>query len=115
MLTIDERYELFKNTIVACSSNILSKNDKDFMYVMFEVLSIDVNSYLHKNTLDTLISEGYIDETIYVKCTELKQIYMNEEQGFRKLPSIEKIKLSAAFSRIIHLADEVLKLRETGV
>ncbi|MCR4942552.1 MAG: hypothetical protein K5978_07165, partial [Campylobacter sp.] len=77
MLTVDERYELFKSTLLKCCSNILTKNEDDFRYILFEELSINIISFLHKNTLDLLIDKGYIDETIYDKCSELREIYVN--------------------------------------
>ena len=51
MLTVEERYELFKSTLLKCCSDILSKNDDDFRYTLFEELPIDIISFLHNKTL----------------------------------------------------------------
>lgn len=79
MIAVSEKYELFKSTLLKCCSNILYKSDDDFRYTLFEELPIDIISFLHNNTLDALIDEGYIDERIYNMCSELREMYMREE------------------------------------
>ncbi|RKM58184.1 hypothetical protein D6853_01200 [Butyrivibrio sp. X503] len=110
MLSEDERYDLFKCTLQKSSSNILSMNDDDFRYTLFEELPPDIISFLHNNTLDLLIDEGYIDETIYKKCSELREIYIGEEKILSKLSDMDKIRASTSFRRIIKLADEIINL-----
>ena len=110
MLTVDERYELFKDALFKCSSLILSKEDDDFRYTLFEELTIDIISFLHKNTLDLLIDEGYIDETIYNKCSQLREIFIGEEKKLYELSDINRIKSSTMFCRIVNLADEIINL-----
>lgn len=110
MLTIDERYDLFKSTVIKCGSDILSKNDIDFRYILFEELSVDIVSYLYSDSLDVFVQAGYIDEEIYDKCVELREIFMREEHSFLLLSDVEKIKVSAAFSQIVNLADEIMRL-----
>lgn len=110
MLTVDERYELFKSTLFKCCSDILSKNDDTFKYILFEELPIDITSFLHHNTLDVLIHEGYIDESIYNKCSELREAYIDEEKNIFELSDVEKIKSSIIFCRMLNLADEIIKL-----
>ncbi len=110
MLSVDERYDLFKCTLQKCSSNILSMKDDDFRYTLFEELTTDIISFLHNNTLDLLIDEGYIDETIYNKCSELRETYISEEKNLSELSDINKIKSMPMFCRIVKLADEIINL-----
>ena len=108
MLTVDERYELFKSVLVKCSSNILTKNDKEFKYIIFEDLGVEINSFLHDTSLNTFIEEGYINESIYNKCSELRDLYLSEEEKLFSLSNVEKIKTSTTFTAIVKRADEIL-------
>ena len=110
VLSIGERYELFKNTLLKCCSSILSKNDEEFKYTLYEELPIDINSYLHKDTLDLLIDEGYINEEIYNKCSELREICIKEEKILFEMKEINTIKSSIVFCRLMNLADEIIGL-----
>jgi hypothetical protein len=110
MLTADERYDLFKSTLVKCSSDILSKSDDLFEHTLYEDLQISVVSFLHNNMLDVLIDEGYIDETIYNKVSELREIYLGEEKGILDLGDPDRIKSSTGFRKILDLADEIIEL-----
>ncbi len=110
MLTVEERYELFKSTLLKCCSDILSKNDDDFRYTLFEELPIDIISFLHNKTLDLLFDEGYIDETIHDKCSDLREIYIGAERKMFELSDVNKIKSSTMFCRIVNLADEIINL-----
>lgn len=110
MLTVEERYELFKSTLLKCCSDILSKNDDDFRYTLFEELPIDIISFLHNKTLDLLLDEGYIDETIYNKGSDLREIYIESERKLFELSDIDKIKSSTMFCKIVCLADEIINL-----
>ena len=110
MIAVSEKYELFKSTLLKCCSNILYKSDDDFRYTLFEELPIDIISFLHNNTLDALIDEGYIDERIYNMCSELREMYMREEKRFFELSDINEIKSSSDFCKIVGLADEIVNL-----
>ncbi|MBQ8489915.1 MAG: hypothetical protein IJ535_09055 [Pseudobutyrivibrio sp.] len=110
MLTIDERYEIFKNTLCKCSSKLLNKNNEEFKYLLFEDLAVEINSFLHDTALDTFIEEGYIDESIYNKCIELRDLYLNEEENYMSLSDVNKIRESTKFNKMIKLADEILTM-----
>ena len=77
---------------------------------MFEELSIDVYSFLHGNTLNELYEEGYIDEKMLDKSSELRRMFQDEEQRLRDLMDVERIKGYSGFIKIINLADEIIDL-----
>ena len=108
MLSVDERFELLKYTVNACSSDILNMSDHDVKYTLFEELPVDMDGFLRNSVLDILISEGYIDENIYNKCSELRKNYMASEENMKELSDINKIKSSYELGQIMNLADDIL-------
>ena len=110
VLSLDERYELYKETVIKCGSRILDLSDDEFKHVLFEELSIDVYSFLHGNTLNELYEEGYIDEKMLDKSSELRRMFQDEEQRLRDLMDVERIKGYSGFIKIINLADEIIDL-----
>ena len=110
MLSIDERYNLFKKTITQCGSKILLLTDDEYKHILFEELPIDVYSFLHSNTLNELYEDGFIDEKTLNKSSELRRMFLEEEQYMRDITDVKKIKGYAGFLNIINLADEIIDL-----
>ena len=61
MLSIEERYELFKNTIEECGTDILSESEEVIEYKLFDEFAVDAISFLHENMLDALLKEGMVE------------------------------------------------------
>ena len=57
MLSIEERYEIFKNTIEECGTDILLENEDMIEYKLFEEFAVDAVSFLHEDMLDVLLEE----------------------------------------------------------
>lgn len=74
---MEKRYELFKNTLKECGTDILLESEEIIEYKLFEEFAIDAVSFLHENMLDALFDEGMIDDEIYEKCKELRSFYLS--------------------------------------
>lgn len=103
MITVKERYDCFKQTLYECSSEVLHLSDDLLLRYIFDELPIDIRNYLFEESLKILFNDGYIDETIFTKCVELKDCYLKAEDGLRS----HNIRNSPELKHIISLADEI--------
>lgn len=106
MLSIEERYGLFKNTLEECGTDILSENDDIIEYKLFEEFAVDAVSFLHENMLDALLNEGMIDDDIYEKCKELRKLYLSMQSN-SSLLNVSGIRASAEWKILMQLSDEI--------
>lgn len=108
MLSIEERYELFKNTIEECGTDILLESEDTIEYNLFEEFAVDAVSFLHENMLDALLEEGMIDDEIYEKCKELRNYHLCMQTS-SLLKSGKEVKRSAEWMELMGLSDEIRK------
>lgn len=108
MLSIEERYELFKITIEECGTDILSESEEVIEYKLFEEFAVDAISFLHENMLDALLEEGMIDDEIYEKCKELRNYYLSMQPS-SLLKCGREVKRSAEWKKLMGLSDEIRK------
>ena len=106
MLSIEGRYDLFKNTLAECGSNILLESDDIIEYKLFEGFAVDAVSFLHENMLDALLSEGLIDDDIYEKCKKLRRLYLSM-QSDSSLRNASHVKESSEWKKLMQLSDEI--------
>lgn len=108
MLSIEERYELFKNTLEECGTDILLESEEIIKYKLFEEFAVDAVSFLHENMLDALLDEGMIDDEIYEKCKELRKFYLSM-QSSSLLLNAREVKTSTEWRKLMQLSDEIRK------
>lgn len=108
MLSIEERYDLFKNTLAECGSAILLEREDIIEYKLFEEFAVDVVSFLHENTLDIFLDEGMIDDDIYIKCKNLRKLYLSM-QSDSSLQNISHVKESSEWKKLMKLSDEIMQ------
>lgn len=106
MLSIEERYDLFKNTIAECGTNILLESEDNIEYKLFEEFAVDAVSFLHENMLEALLSEGLIDDNIYEKCKKLRELYLSM-QADSSLQNASSVKESSEWKKLMQLSDEI--------
>lgn len=106
MLSIEERYELFQNTLEECGIDILKESDDIIEYQLFEEFAVDAISFLHENMLDTLLCEGLIDDDIYEKCKNLRKLYLSMQPDLLLL-NADGVKASAEWKKLMQLSDEI--------
>ena len=103
--TQDEIFDWFKSIFSYCGTSILSLDDEDIMYYLFEELDSDATSCLHANTLQKLKSDGYIDGQTLLLCQTLREQYM--ELNAQKPWSADEIRRNEGWLMIFHLADNI--------
>lgn len=106
MLSIEERYDLFKNTLEECGSNILLERDDMIEYKLFEEFAVDAVSFLHENMLDALLNDGLIDDDIYEKCKKLRESYLSMQLD-SSLRTASSVKESSEWKKFMQLSDDI--------
>lgn len=106
MFSMENRYELFKNTLEECGTEILLESEDIIEYKLFEEFSVDAVSFLHENMLNALLDEGMIDDEIYKKCKELRSFYLSMQSNSLLL-SAKEVKTSEEWKKLMQLSDEV--------
>lgn len=104
-ITIEERYDLFVDTLNKCGMYLLNENDETISYFIYEEFDIGVVSFLHSDNLDTLMQNGYINKNIVSMCNNLRQLVFglqNTEEW-----NLENIRNSIKWRNILELSDEI--------
>jgi hypothetical protein len=64
-LSLDELFDLYRDTIGRCTSDIRNRPDDDILYDLFEEFDVGAWSFLHEDNLTKLHGAGYIgDEAV---------------------------------------------------
>lgn len=104
MLSLDEKYNNFKDCILKCSYRLLDKSDEEIVYTIFEDLSIDINSFVHPNTLDLLLSEGMINPKIYWMSVCFRKKFIDLEKN---TCNVNDIRDSVEWKCLFALSDKI--------
>ena len=103
--TLDEIFDWFKSIFSYCGTSLLSLNDEDIMYYLFEELDSDATSCLHINTLQKLNNNGYIDGQTALLCQMLRAQYM--ELIVQKSWNADEIRIDEKWQKLFQLADMI--------
>lgn len=109
MITLEERYENFKNAIEECGSYLLLEDDDTIKHNLFEEFSVDVVSFLHEDTLNLFVDEGMIDNDIMEKSIELRNSFMKLEKK-PEVMSVEAVKTYDDWKSLLRISDEIREL-----
>lgn len=71
-LTRQEQYNWLIETLDSFISLPRLKKDKDIEYELYENLEVDVTSVFHKNTLDRLVTSGFISKSVKAQILKLR-------------------------------------------
>ena len=104
-ITVKEQYELFKSTLNLCGTYLLSCNDDDIEYNLFEEFDGDSIGFLSESLLDSLLSASYITEEIRSMALKLANDFRQLEDT--SLWNVEAVRSSQAWLSVLSLADEI--------
>lgn len=109
MISLEERYNNFKKTILECGSYLLTESDEIIKNNLFEEFSIDVISFLHENTLYLFLDEGMIDDEILEKSIQLRNRYLELEKNVNLL-NVDAVKSLEEWRELLTISDEIKQL-----
>lgn len=98
-------YDYFVETINSCGNFILTSNDEEIEYNIFEVFDINVHTFLHIDNLNKLLFNKLISEDVYNKSQLIREKYLEIENTDDW--SIRGVKNSSAWKDIMDLCDSI--------
>ena len=110
MLTLQERYDNYVHAISNCQSRILTLDDVHLLYTIFEILSIDIPSYLHLNSLNLFLDEGMIDLEIFNRSSDLREKFLFLEHNCKSRRSAKSIRESSDWRMLFSESDNIFEL-----
>lgn len=102
-----DRYDRFIHTLNECGMFLLSADDKEISYLIFEEFDIDVRSSLCEETLCFFIDEGWIDESIQKKCRKLRDSFCQIQTTYPQLWNTHSVRMAEKWLEILKLSDEI--------
>ncbi len=104
-ITVQEKYELYCDTLSHCGTFLLDSSDDDIGYHIFEEFDSDSISFLHPKTLDALLDAKYITQEIYA-------LSVNLSKSFRALEgtdlwNVSAVRTSKEWLAVLALANEI--------
>lgn len=109
LITIDQLYELYNDTLSKCGVFLLKENDETIEYNIFEDFDIGVHSFLHLDNLKKLQLHGYISEAKLLKSEVLRSKVIELQNSGEW--DIRKLKVSAKWGDVLLLCDELKKMK----
>ncbi|MCH5161448.1 MAG: hypothetical protein J1G04_05400 [Clostridiales bacterium] len=106
-ISVKERYDFFTSALSHCGTFLLSCNDDDIAYHIFEEFDGDCISFLSDTVLDSLLSAKFISEETYHLSLELAQRFRALENT--SLWSVDAIRGSKEWLCVLSIADEIKK------
>lgn len=103
----ENRYYRFVATLQECGLFLLDENDIMIETSIFEDFDIDVRSNLCKDNLNFLLENGWINQIIFQKCTQLYDKFCAIQKNFPEIWNINAIKTASQWHEILLLSDEI--------
>lgn len=99
MLSMDDRFSWFLETLKECNKDMVEMSDEDIETYIFEDFDIDIISVFYKDVLKEFRDNGYINDIIYKKATMLrKKVLLLQHKDFWNIESFRKVMNGKKFS-----------------
>ena len=106
MISKEESYELFLNTLSRLDNGKLELSDNYLSHEIFEELDTDSISFLHEWTVDRLIEEKFIPESVRERILNLRESITKAMESKR---TIELYRSDSEWMEIRERAGNLLK------
>lgn len=110
-ISLNEKYELFIETLSQCGEFLLKEKNEDIEYYLFEEFDGNSISFLSKELLQTLLISNLIDDEIYKSSLQLAQKFRALEGT--DLWNVNSVKKSKKWKEILLLSDKIKMLIST--
>ncbi len=111
-ISLSELNDLFVDTLKKCNTSIFDKPDEIVENEVLEDFDIGIRSFMHDNTLQKLYDNKYINDEILILSKELREkaLAIPENEW-----SIEEIRNSSKWKKVMDLSDRILKLKAGSI
>ena len=103
----ENRYRRFVDTLNECGVFLLSADDEQIGYLIFEEFDIDVRSNLCDDNLALFLSEGWIDGVLAQKCRKLRDSFCEIQTLHPQSWNIHSVRTSKRWLELLKLSDEI--------
>ncbi|MDE6087222.1 MAG: hypothetical protein K2G25_02420 [Oscillospiraceae bacterium] len=103
----ENRYDRFVATLHECGLFLLNQDETFIGTYIFEDFDIDVRINLCKDNLNFLLENGWINQIIFQKCTQLYEKFCAVEKNFPEFWNINAVKTAPLWHEILSLSDEI--------
>jgi hypothetical protein len=105
MISADDLFEYYKDTLAKCGLYLLTATDELISYNLFEEFDIGVHSFLHDDSLSILRQNGLISEGKMKLTIDLrKKVIQLQESG---LWNIDDVRKSDEWREVLILCDKI--------
>ncbi len=104
MITVEESYELFTDTLAYLDKERLNGSDDDLRYYIFEELSTDAVSFLHQWTVDRLIAAKKIPIDVRTDVINLRTRILEQ---LERTSTIEEYRTDSSWKIIRNQAEQI--------
>lgn len=91
-ISIEKRYDNYLNTLRLCSSEVNKHNGEYFLYVLFELLSIDVYTCFSEANLDVLADADFIHPDEERMSIEIRDLFQKMRRSGSKYTSLNSLR-----------------------
>lgn len=102
--------ENFDYTVSLCSSNLFEKSDLEILYNVYEEFDTCSWSFLHENTLSTLLKTGLINNEIFKLASELRELSVKLFSANIDR-SVDELKRNENWKKVMQLCDQIIELK----
>lgn len=102
-----KRYNDLKNTIKKCGCFLLNASDDKIETYLFEDFDVGVRCDIVEDNMDKFLEMGWIDDEIYKKCIELKEMYNEIDLYYHELRTVDMVRKSEVWLNLFKLSDEI--------
>lgn len=95
----------FKDTLDSCGLYLLSCDEGEISYRLFEEFDSDSISFLHDDALKSLLDGGFIDKQIY----DLSRLLYTKFRSLENTPlwNVACVKTSEKWAEVLKLSDDI--------
>ena len=98
-------FEFFIYTLDHFGTFLLKADTEDTRYYVFEEFDVNSITFLHENTLNPLLNEGYISAEVYPLCQLLRKKF-RELEG-TDLWDVEAVRSAPEWYELMVLSDKI--------
>jgi hypothetical protein len=110
-IDINQANDNFDYTVSLCTSDLLNKAQEIILYKVYEEFDSCSWSFLHENTLNTLLNSKLINEEIFNLSVELRALAVSLFNSDIDR-TVEELNQHNNWRRVFALCDEIIELKK---
>jgi hypothetical protein len=97
-ISVSKLNELYLDTVMRCTTDLLSRDDEEIGYQLFEEFDVGAQSFLHENSLVRLHHASFIDDEMFAISKEVRERWFALQKTSR---TIEEIRTNGEWRKLL--------------